>query len=216
MTHSLLKPMSQLILLCFNTPPAILWNTHGLFNKFTSCPSLKWYLALQWKEYNPSCCLSWLQGMYPHFLVQQGQFLLHSPKPLSTYFHSTLLSTKTTNKKNKHLSSPQIPAPSETYKNQWTPISVTLTFMSLSSLGLLDIPLYSPGTLAVGPFFHSIPNLNRHSGWSQQVYGQLIQHLDLEFPWPLPQSPISSVSHWNILEPLICSTSKTTTWDIPP
>lgn len=21
----------------------------------------------QWREYNPSCCLSWLQGMYPHF-----------------------------------------------------------------------------------------------------------------------------------------------------
>ena len=171
----------------------------------------------QRREYNPSCCLSWLQGMYPHFFVQQGQFLLHSPKPLSTYFLSTVLSTKTTNKKNKHRPSlpPQIPAPFETFKNQGTPISVTLTFLSLSSLGLLDIPLYSPGTLAVGPFFHSIPTLNRHSVWSQQIYGQLIQHLDLEVPWPLPQSPVSSVSHWNILGPQICSTSKTTTWDIP-
>lgn len=64
-------------------------------------------------------------------------------------------------------------------------------------------------TLAVGPFFLSVPNRTIHSGWSQQPCEQLIWNSLTS------TSATSPISPWNLLRSKICSTSKTTISDIP-
>lgn len=72
--------------------------------------------------------------------------------------------------------------------------------MLLSSIGLLDTPLYSPMTLALGSFFPSIPNLTIHSGWSQQPVDNLCNTLILKFLdicFSYPHLPSHLGTFWN-------------------